>query len=287
MNTFSRHDNERGKYIWTVKTWLLLIMTISGLHVPLAAGLPGAFIALWAGIHSGVPSNIHPCWKVGLAAGELTGCTWLPPRWACSGTGRSSLRRTDPPSRPHHTGSLNTRRTRVSVFKVRPPQPGDLTLTLAAEVVPLLQVVVAVFTGGAGSTAGVGLTVTLTRFLSDTTETLQCADGEHGHGTRDDSGHLLTCAHSATPLSVPAMLHSQSAGEKKTDSSSVYCLSPGKRVCVNVSHWSSHPECQQKGSSTEVYTCRRPRPPREDGTRTGPERTKINGFFCSYRCHER
>ena len=46
----------------------------------------------------------------------------------------------------------------------------ERTLTLAAKVVVILQVIIAIFAGRTGSTADVGLTVALTSFLADTRE---------------------------------------------------------------------------------------------------------------------
>lgn len=103
-----------------------------------------------------------------LASGELTGYTSVPLRWACSDSGHSSPHRTDPPNRQRHTGNLEHKHARINTATVlRGTRPAPIRiLTLAAEVVLLLQVVEAVFTGRAGSAAGVGLTVALTAFLS-------------------------------------------------------------------------------------------------------------------------
>lgn len=104
---------------------------------------------------------------------ELTGYTLLPPHWVCSDSGRSSPHTTDPPHPRCHTGNLNTHknphvRTSVRLTSTWEQDHSWWTLTLAAEVAVLLQVVVSILTGGAGSTAGVWLTVALARFLSGT-----------------------------------------------------------------------------------------------------------------------
>lgn len=81
----------------------------------------------------------------------------------------------------------------------------------------------------------------------------------------------LTCAHSATLLTVPAMLHSQPAGE--TTCSGFRWLNSNQWsvcVCVCISHWSIHQVCQGTSSSTAVYMCHRPDPPHGDDTHTDP-----------------
>lgn len=96
--------------------------------------------------------------------------------------------------------------------------------------------------------------------------------------------NLLTCAHSATPLMVPAMLHSQSAGERRhLDSrsliSSINSIQTSETWCEMwafvVSYWCIHQQCRGRGSSTELYICHRPGPPHNDGTHTGPEKVRV------------
>lgn len=109
-------------------------------------------------------------WVCGTAA-QLTGYTWLPPRWVCSDNGRSYRHRTDPPHPRCRTGNLNAHKIHtheLHICQQREQHRGRLTLTLAAEIAVFLQVVVPVLTGGAGLAAGVGLTVTLAGFLSGT-----------------------------------------------------------------------------------------------------------------------
>lgn len=47
-------------------------------------------------------------------------------------------------------------------------------------------------------------------------------------------------------------------------------------VFCSISYWSNPQECQERGSSTEVYICRRLGPPHVDDTHIGPKIIKVS-----------
>lgn len=100
---------------------------------------------------------------------ELTRYTWVPQRWICTDTGHFDLHKMDPKSPQYHTDNLlMTRKNDASSHILVFGQSYSLTtLTLAAKVVVMLQVIEAIFASRASPTADTGLTVTLTSFLAD------------------------------------------------------------------------------------------------------------------------